>query len=314
MRSRLAWLGVIGLFFASSSGCLTDFHPLPGDRTQAQDGSGAKVFGQEAAIEGVGATPDPYTVSQLVSYDNRWGDAPSPNSPVVIENAANDGFGAFSRDGLKNRDGSGTLNHKGVTADGQAMHVFRRSVLAIDTAPGCQGFDNIVRDYSGLSGAGVAVCFTGDAIELTDSTDLPLQDARGNKIESLDDLMSLLVRSRLNDGDTSMDLRLRKIVFQKSAIYFREPLVLNMGNARFFNFKLSSYGNEGALIQLISHLDRRNVNTGDWFQDFTLDFGDFRLTLPKKLNISFNMETMAIIDQTLKDRVARTGPTAVRRN
>ena len=297
MRPVSIAASVIGLVLLSSA-CLTDFNPLPGDRTQSMSGAGAKVLGQEAAIEGVDTLPNPYTVSQLVSYDNRYGDAPSPQHPVIIENAANDGFGAFSRDGVKNRDGQNTLNHKGITDDGR-LHVFRRSVLAVDTAPGCQGFDNIVRDNSGLAGAGMALCYEGDSIELVDSSDLPLQDLNGNQIKTVDDLMSLLVRSRLNDGDTSMDFKCQSITFPDGEILFRQPLKLHMGNARLFNFKLNAGENKEALIQLIRQLRRRGTQTGDWFSGLTLNFGDFNLIIPEKLNLSFNMETMVAIERKL---------------
>lgn len=306
MRPWFVVGSVIGLLLGTA-GCLTDFSPLAGDRTQAQDGAGAKVFGQEASIEGVGSIPDPYTVSQLVSYDNRLGDSPSPAHPVLIENSANNGFGAFSRDGVKNRDGKGTLNHKGITTPDGNLHIFRRSVLAIDTAPGCQGFDNIVRDNSGLSGAGMALCFEGETIELNDSADLPLQDANGNKIETMDDLMNLLIRSRLNDGDTSMDLQLRKVSFLDGDLRLREPLNLNMGNARLFNFKLSATENRASMIQLIQYLRRRGTVTGEWFNGLTLDFGEFRMTLPNKLNISFNMETMVDVETKLREGTVPVG-------
>lgn len=299
MRPWLPLASVIGLLLFPT-GCLTDFNPLPGDRTQTMDGAGAKVFGMEAAVEGVGCLPDPYTVSQLASFDNRLGDSPSPMHPVTIENAANDGFGAFSRDGVKDRDGHSTLNHKGVTDPDGTLHIFRRSVLAIDTAPGCQGFDNIVRDNSGMCGAGMALCFKGDSIELIDSQDLPLQDSTGGRIGSVDDLMGLLVRGRLNDGDTSMDLRLQKISFADGDLYFHEPLRIHMGNARLFNFKLSAGENMKPLLQLIHYLEARGTQTNEWFHGFTLDFGEFSVTLPDKLNISFNMERMLDIERRLR--------------
>ncbi|MCZ6690125.1 MAG: hypothetical protein O7H41_11015 [Planctomycetota bacterium] len=274
-----------------SSGCLTDMAPLAGTRTQASDGAGAKLFGFENATIGMGTTPDPYTVTQLVSYDNRTGLAPSPSHPVVMENAANNGLGAFSRDGLYDRDGHGTLNHKGIVAGMGTLHTFRRSVLAVDTAPGCQFVANIIRDNSGNAGAGLLLCFGGPA-EIIDTMDLSLQDAQGNKIQSVNDLMGLLIRARVNDGDTSMDLGMKKFVFEDSVVRFREPLKINMGNARLFNFTLEADGNRRSMIQLVRHMEKKGLRTNDAIRNFTMDFGDFRATMPENVAISFNMQKM----------------------
>ena len=278
-----------------ATGCLTDYEPLPGTRTQTQDGAGAKLYGFEAGVTGYGTTPDPYTVTQLLSFDNRSGTAPSPGSPVLIENAANDGFGAFSLDQLWIRDGHGTLNHKGITdpGSGATLHTFRRSVLCVDTAPGCQYFANVVRDNSGQAGlnAATAICFEGPA-QIADTMNLMLQDANGNKIRSVDDLMGLMVRSRLNAGDTSLDLEMKKIKFDDGEVSFRKPLNIHMGNARLFNFKLDADGNREAMMQLIRHLKSKGLKTNDPVKGFTMDFGDFRMTLPDNMSISFNMKKM----------------------
>lgn len=282
--------GVAALFIATT-GCLTDFEPLPGTRTQTQDGAGAKLYGFEQGTIGMGTTPDPYTATQLLSYDNRSGTTPSPGSPVVIENAANDGFGAFSGDGLIDRDGHGTLNHKGQTNPAGTLHTFRRSVLCVDTAPGCQFFGNVVRDNSGNAGAGVAICFEGPA-EIIDTMNLALQDAQGNRIESVDDLMGLLIRARLNAGDTSLDLGLKKMKFETGEVTFRKPLQIHMGNARLFDVKLSADGNRETIMQLVRHMKRKGLKTNEPVKGLALDFGDFRATLPDNLVLSFNMKKM----------------------
>ena len=317
------WLPILLVLFVPA--CLTDFEPLVGDRTHNGGGSdsdsdsdsggayavGAKVLGFEASIMGVGCLPDPYTVTQLVAYDNRAGDAPSVLHPLIIENAANNGYGAFSRDGLKNRDAHGTLGHNGLSSQG-TLHVFERSVLAIDTAPGCQGFANVVRDNSGKVGAGIAICITGGPIELVDSHDLPLQDARGNQIRNLDDLMSLLIRSRLNAGDTRLDLRLHRMIFEDGELGFREPLEIQVGSAEFLNFRLDANENREAILQFIRYLKARETRSDEWFTGFTLDFSDFRVKVPENLSLAFNMERMLDVEEILSER-SRTPDVGSRR-
>ena len=290
MRPSISQWVVLGVLIACT-GCLTDFEPMPGTRTQTQDGAGAKLFGFEDGTIGMGTTPDPYTATQLLSYDNRDGLAPSPASPVLIENAANDGFGAFSGDGLIDRDGHGTLNHKGITNPEGTLHTFRRSVLCVDTAPGCQYFANVVRDNCGVAGTGVALCFEGPA-EIIDTMNLALQDAQGNRIRSVDDLMGLLVKARMNGGDTSLDVGLRRMEFGGRGLTFRKPINIHVGNARLFNIKLAAEGNRESIMQLVSHLKRTGFKTNDPVKGLTLDFGDFKFTLPGNASLSFNMKKM----------------------
>lgn len=272
-----------------SIACITDYVPAIGDKTQTMDGAGAKFWGYEGAASGYGSTPDPYTASQACSYDNRAWDSPSPKNPVVIENMANDGFGAFSRDGLKDRDGHGTLNHKGWDSGLNTLHTFKRSVLCIDTASTCEFAANVVRDNSG-TGPGLMVCFTA-ATELVDSFDYPLNDSEGNRLQTVDDVIGMLVKSRLNAGDTSMDLKLQKMTFGDGSDFtFSEPLNIGMGDARLQKFSISADGNRSQMVQLIRHLKRTGFKTGDPVRG--LDFGDFRIGIPESVTITLGMDAM----------------------
>lgn len=144
---RFLMLGV-ALAAMISGGCaITDYDGHASHQTAAE----AKLWGSEIAF----ITGDPNldgTYAYTVKYDNRTGRDPR----MKIVSYRNPIPSSFSRDGLIDRDGDDVQGRKGVLGG-----TFQTQYVAVDPLPGCQFFDNVTQDHSGVPGGPpIAFCTT----------------------------------------------------------------------------------------------------------------------------------------------------------
>jgi len=93
MLKKAALSAAIGAMTVVAIGCaLTDYGGFPGHTTQSE----AKLWGKEVAFSGFGGDFDG-TYSYTAKYANGY--------PVTINSYRNAVVGAFSRDGIVDRDG-----------------------------------------------------------------------------------------------------------------------------------------------------------------------------------------------------------------
>jgi hypothetical protein len=170
MRVLTKMLGVAATA-AVLAACVTDYGGWTEHNTQAE----AKLWGNEVAVSS--GQPDvDGTFVPTVKYDCR---GKGTDCTKYLFTYRNEVFGAFSRDGIVDRDGDdiqgsqGSLTSAPATPAGQ----FFKAYTWIDEAPDCQFFDNLWQNFLKFPPQ-VAVCFFGASEEV--DKDLDIQEQFGS--------------------------------------------------------------------------------------------------------------------------------------
>lgn len=189
MRQLMHILGV-GAIAALLSACVTDYTGWPEHQTESE----AKLWGQEVAAS-MGDPSVDGTFVPTVRYDCRGDGQDCTYNLTTYRNPV---FGAFSRDGIVDRDGDEIQGRAGSLAAAPAdpQGQFQPAYTWVDTDySDCQFFDNLKQNFLKFDPA-VAVCFTAPVEEI--DKDLDLQEEFG----SLGDLFSQIWSGALNDSFT----------------------------------------------------------------------------------------------------------------
>lgn len=274
-RSTLAlWVAALAV---ASFGCVTDYAGWPEHNTQAE----AKLWGNEIAVSsGDDATDGTYVPT--VKYDCRGAGQDCTYYLTTYRNAI---FGAFSRDGIVDRDGDdiqgsqGSLTSAPATAAGQ----FFKAYTWIDRDyTGCQFFDNLRQNFLKVAPA-VAVCFTGPSEEV--DKDLDIQEEFG----SLGDLFSQIWSGTLAGSFT---IEMNSVELDGVTIPLANPLVIDMAHngirPHSFAIDLTTPGGKDFIRAVLDNTqDGVPVSLAGHFN------GGMRFGLPAIMAVAFNHERLA---------------------
>lgn len=267
MLKKAALSAAIGAMTVVAIGCaLTDYGGFPGHTTQSE----AKLWGKEVAFSGFGGDFDG-TYSYTAKYANGY--------PVTINSYRNAVVGAFSRDGIVDRDGDdiqgrgGSLTAFPATPAGK----FLKQWVAVDGAAGCQFFSNITFDKSAL-GPGIALCNNGANEEV--DKDLDIQDA----FASMGDLISRIWSGAVAQSFT---VQLTSVTVNGTTVPLSTGVSASVthNGLRPINMAvdLSSPGGQELLRALLSNTaDKQPVTLGVGFA------GGMSFTLPASTTVAFN--------------------------
>ncbi len=269
-------LGVV-LMATFAVGCaITDYSGWAGHQSQSE----AKLWGKDVGFGGFGSDVDG-TYNYTVKYDNRAG-----QGKVTINSYRNPVLGAFSRDGIVDRDGddiqgrSGSLTAVPATPAGK----YNKQFVAVDPTGGssCEFFNNITFDKS-AGGPQLALCIFGASEEV--DKDLSLQEA----FSSIGDLASQIWSGALG---STFSVALTSITVNGTPITLTNAFTMNVGrnSLRPINLAMdfSSPGGQEVLRALLNNTAHRTPAT----LSFGFD-GGMTFALPGNLTAAFDHDALA---------------------
>lgn len=268
------WVGAIAF---TSFGCLTDYAGWPEHNTQAE----AKLWGQEVAVE-TGIPEETGTYVPTVKYDCRGKGQDCTYYLTTYRNAV---FGAFSRDGIIDRDGDdiqgsqGSLTSAPATPAGQ----FFKAYTWIDRDyTGCQFFDNLRQNFLKIDPA-VAVCNTAPIEEV--DKDLDIQES----FTSLGDLFEQIWSGSLAG---SFSIEMTAIELDGVSIPLANSLVIDMAHnglrPHSFAIDLTTPGGKDFIRAVLD-----NTQHGVPVSVVATFNGGMRFGLPALMSLAFNHERLA---------------------
>ncbi|NIN48508.1 MAG: hypothetical protein GTN62_00095 [Gemmatimonadales bacterium] len=260
------------------AGCVTDYVGWAEHQTQSE----AKLWGQEVAVS-TGIDQETGTYAPTVKYDCRGqGSACS----VFLVTYRNPVFGAFSRDGIVDRDGediqgnAGSLTAAPATPAGQ----FHKAYTWSDNAAGCQFFSNLKQNFLRIAPA-IAFCFTAPSEEI--DKDLDLHEDFGDLGQLFAGIWSGVVGRGFSIEMTSIELN--GISYELGS-----PLSIDMAHNGLrpmsFAMDLTTPGGK-ALIQAILE----NTNHGEPVTLAANFSGGMRVALPVIMAVAFNHDRLEVI-------------------
>lgn len=263
---------------AFSFGCAITDHSGWFDHKSSAE---AKFWGLDIAFSGFGEDLDG-TYSYTAKYDNRGG----VQGAVTITTYRNLVVGAFSRDGIVDRDGDDIQGRQGslTTVPATPAGQFFPAYVAVDNTGGgtCEFFENIRQDFVRAGGPGVALCQTTN--EEVDK-DVSLQDA----FASLDELLSAIWSGALT-GSFTLDVT--SVTLNGVAVALTSPLPISTSHngLRPINFTIDGASPGGqALIQALldNTVHGEAVTLGLGFD------GGMSINLPVGRTLAFNHDVLA---------------------
>jgi hypothetical protein len=268
----------VGVLAVTSFGCVTDYVGWSEHNTQAE----AKLWGQEASVQTL-PEPDPTdgTYAPTVKYDCRGKDQACKVYLTTYRNAV---VGAFSRDGIVDRDGDdiqgsqGSLTAAPATPAGQ----FFKAYTWIDTQPGCQFFDNLRQNFLKVT-PGIAICFTAPSEEI--DKDLDIQEQFG----SLGDLFSQIWSGALAGQFT---IEMTAITLDGVSIPLDNAFSIGMAHngirPHSFALDLTEPGGQDLIRAILDNTaDGVPVSLGATFN------GGMHFSMPSMMSFAFNHERLA---------------------
>ena len=259
------------------SGCLTDYAGWPEHNTQAE----AKLWGQEVAVS-TGIPAEEGTYVPTVKYDCRGLGQDCTYYLFTYRNAV---FGAFSRDGIIDRDGDdiqgsqGSLTSAPATPAGQ----FFKAYTWRDTDyTSCQFFDNLWQNFLKIDPQ-VAVCNTAPIEEVDKDLDIQAQ------FNSLGDLFSQIWSGALGKSFT---IDMNAIEIDGVSIPLNNTLSIAMSHNGIrpygFAIDLTTPGGKEFIQALLDNTtDGVGVSLGAMFD------GGMHFTMPLLMKFAFNHERLA---------------------
>jgi hypothetical protein len=276
MRRVTLALGVVAIA-ATVSACLTDYAGWPEHNTQAE----AKLWGQEVAVE-TGIPEETGTYVPTVKYDCRGVGQDCTYYLFTYRNAV---FGAFSRDGIIDRDGDdiqgsqGSLTSAPATPAGQ----FFKAYTWIDNDyTSCQFFDNLWQNFLKIEPQ-VAVCNTAPIEEV--DKDLDIQESFG----SLGEVFEQIWAGTLG---RSFTLELTAIELDGVSIPLDNALTIGMAHngirPHSFAIDLTTPGGKDLIRAILNNtVDGVPVSLGATFN------GGMHFSMPALMSFAFNHERLA---------------------
>lgn len=276
MRTLTKMLGVVA-GAAVMSACLTDYAGWPEHNTQAE----AKVWGSEVAAS-MGDPSVDGTFVPTVKYDCRGVGQDCTYYLTTYRNAV---FGAFSRDGIIDRDGDDIQGSQGslTSAPAEPAGQFFKAYTWIDTDyTACQFFDNLRQNFLKFDPA-VAVCQTAPSEEV--DKDLDIQE----QFSSLGDLFNQIWSGALGKTFT---LELTAIQLDGVSIPLANTLSIGMGHngvrPHSFAIDLTTPGGKDLIRAILDNTtDGVPVSVGASFN------GGMQLNMPIHMSFAFNHERLA---------------------
>jgi hypothetical protein len=276
MRPLTKMLGVLA-GAAVLSACITDYAGWPEHNTQAE----AKFWGQEIAVSSGDPTTDG-TFAPTVKYDCRGVGQDCTYYLTTYRNAV---FGAFSRDGIVDRDGDdiqgsqGSLTSAPATPAGQ----FFKAYTWLDTDfTACQFFDNLRQNFLKFPPA-VAVCFTAPTEEV--DKDLDIQEQFG----SLGDLFGQIWSGALG---SSFTLELTAVELDGVSIPLANALTIDMAHngirPHSFAIDLTTPGGQDLIRAILDNTQHRvPVTLGATFN------GGMHFSMPVMMSFAFDHDRLS---------------------
>lgn len=272
MKALRTWLLAVTLvgLVAFAIGCaVTDYPGIPSHKTQA----GARFWGSEVAFSGFGANDGTYSYG--AGYDST-----KPGYSVRIDSLRNPVFGAFSRDGIVDRDLEDTKGKRGSLTLVPATPAgrFGEGFIAVDPTPGvpCEFFSNITQNHTGGPPL-LALCFSSFNEEV--DSDQDLQASFGG----IDDVLNKIWSGTLQGSFTA---QITSININGTEIGLVQPASIGASTAPWRPTAIT-FTNSAGVKEILNDILLNTTSGAGNRISFTLD-GGARISLPASMSVAFD--------------------------